>query len=98
MPSRRNRVNQLSLGVMARSLKENERRLPLHPHHLDRIPDDLRDSVYLERRYGERFGMAGAGQPCRGQVADADAGAHGGGEQAENEGDRGGQFGVLQPV
>ena len=58
MPSRRNRVNQLSLGVMARSLKEHERRLPLHPHHLGRIPDDLRDSVYLERGYGERFGMA----------------------------------------
>jgi alanine dehydrogenase len=58
MPSRRNRVNQLSLGVMARSLKENERRLPLHPHHLGRIPDDLRESVYLERGYGNRFGMA----------------------------------------
>ena len=58
MPSRRNRVNQLSLGVMARSLKEHERRLPLHPHHLGRIPDDLRDSVYLEHGYGDRFGMA----------------------------------------
>ncbi len=52
------RVNQLSLGVMARSLKENERRLPLHPHHLDRIPDDLRERVYLERGYGERFGLS----------------------------------------
>ena len=31
------RVNQLSLGVMARSLKENERRLPLHPDHFDRF-------------------------------------------------------------
>jgi alanine dehydrogenase len=51
-------VNQLSLGVMARSLKENERRLPLHPHHLSRIPDDLRDSVYLERGYGDRYGMS----------------------------------------
>jgi alanine dehydrogenase len=58
MPSRRSRVNQLSLGIMARSLKENERRLPLHPHHLGRIPDDLRESVYLERGYGNRFGMA----------------------------------------
>ncbi len=52
------RVSYLSLGVMARSLKENERRLPLHPHHLGRIPDDLRESVYLERGYGERFGMS----------------------------------------
>jgi alanine dehydrogenase len=51
-------VNQLSLGVMARSRKENERRLPFHPQHLSRIPDDLRGSIYLERGYGNRFGMS----------------------------------------
>jgi alanine dehydrogenase len=51
-------VNQLSLGVMARSLKEHERRLPLHPQHLDRIPADLRESIYLEGGYGDRFGMS----------------------------------------
>ena len=32
-------MDQLSLGVMARSLKENEHRLPLHPRHVDRIPE-----------------------------------------------------------
>ena len=47
-------VNQLSLGVMARSRKEHERRLPLHPQHLGRIPDALRESIYLERGYGDR--------------------------------------------
>ena len=52
------RGDQLSLGVMARSLKENERRLPLHPHHLARIPDDLRESVFLEHGYASRFGMS----------------------------------------
>ncbi len=51
-------MNQLSLGVVARSSKENERRLPLHPHHLGRIPDDLRESVYLEHGYGERYGLS----------------------------------------
>ena len=51
-------MNQLSLGVRARSLKENERRLPLHPDHLGRIPDDLRGSVYLERGYGDGFGVS----------------------------------------
>lgn len=51
-------MTQLSLGVMARSLKENERRLPLHPHHLGRISDDLRESVYLERGYGDRYGIS----------------------------------------
>jgi len=53
-------VTQLSLGVLARSLKENERRLPLHPHHLSRIPDDLRGSIYLERDFGESFGVSNA--------------------------------------
>ena len=51
-------MSPLTLGVMARSLKANERRLPLHPGHLARIPDDLRPSVLLERGYGERFGVA----------------------------------------
>ena len=57
-PAEGNRVNQLSLGVMGRSRKENERRLPLHPHHLSRIPRDLREAVYLERGYGDGFGMS----------------------------------------
>jgi alanine dehydrogenase len=48
----------LSLGVMGRSLKENERRLPLHPRHLSRIPDDLRQRVSLEHGYGEHFGVS----------------------------------------
>ena len=48
----------LTLGVMARSLKENERRLPLHPDHLARIPEDLREGIYLETGYGDRFGIA----------------------------------------
>ena len=43
---------------MARSLKENERRLPLHPHHFDRIPDELRDCIYLEHGYGDNFGLS----------------------------------------
>lgn len=50
-------MNQLSLGIIAHSRKENERRLPVHPAHLDRIPDDLRGRVLLERGYGERFGF-----------------------------------------
>lgn len=49
---------QLSLGVMARSLKENEHRLPLHPKHVDRIPEELRGRVFLETGYGERHGVS----------------------------------------
>ncbi|GAA1302244.1 N(5)-(carboxyethyl)ornithine synthase [Saccharothrix xinjiangensis] len=51
-------MDQLSLGVIATSRKENELRLPLHPLHLDRIDADLRDRIYLEHGYGERFGVS----------------------------------------
>ena len=50
-------MDQLSLAVMARSRKEHERRLPIHPLHVERIAADLRERVYLERGYGESFGV-----------------------------------------
>jgi alanine dehydrogenase len=51
-------VDQLSLGVMGRSRKENERRLAIHPLHIGRIAADLRERIYLERGYGEPFGVS----------------------------------------
>jgi len=48
----------LTLGVVATSLKPHERRVPLHPGHLERLPDELRPHVLLETGYGERFGIA----------------------------------------
>ena len=53
-------MNQLSLGVCGISRKENEHRLPIHPLHLDRIEPGLRARIFLERGYGERFGLADA--------------------------------------
>jgi alanine dehydrogenase len=50
-------VDRLSLGVIARSRKENEHRLPIHPLHAERIEAGLRRRIYLERGYGERFGV-----------------------------------------
>jgi alanine dehydrogenase len=50
-------MDQLSLGVMARSRKEDERRLAIHPLHIERIEAGLRRRIYLERGYGERFGV-----------------------------------------
>jgi alanine dehydrogenase len=47
----------LDLGVIARTAKENERRLPLHPRHLDRLSDEVRPHVFLEEGYGESFGV-----------------------------------------
>ena len=48
-------MDQLSLGVIARSRKENEQRLAIHPLHIERIEVDLRRRIYLERGYGEPF-------------------------------------------
>lgn len=48
---------ELSLGVFGRSGKENERRLPLHPRHFDRIDPDLRSRIWLEHDYGSHFGV-----------------------------------------
>jgi alanine dehydrogenase len=50
-------VNQLSCGVVGRSSKADERRLPIHPLHLERVDADLRRRMYLEHGYGERFGV-----------------------------------------
>jgi alanine dehydrogenase len=50
-------VDLLSLGVLARSQKENERRLAIHPLHLERVDASVRRRIYLERGYGERFGL-----------------------------------------
>ncbi|MCW2908858.1 MAG: alanine dehydrogenase [Actinomycetia bacterium] len=50
-------MDQLSLGVISRSRKENERRLAIHPLHIQRIEPALGERVYLERGYGERFGV-----------------------------------------
>jgi len=61
-------VDQLSLGVMGRSRKENEHRLAIHPLHIGRIDAGLRERIYLERGYGERFGVPD------GQLADQVAG------------------------
>jgi alanine dehydrogenase len=51
-------MTQLSLGIMSRSRKENERRLPIHPLHLARVDADLRARIYLEHGYGEQFGIS----------------------------------------
>ncbi|MEZ5073771.1 MAG: N(5)-(carboxyethyl)ornithine synthase [Solirubrobacterales bacterium] len=49
-----------TLGIIATSRKENERRLPLHPRHLGELPTGLRGRIHLERGYGARFGVPDA--------------------------------------
>jgi len=51
-------MDRLTLGVLATSSKENERRLPIHPHHVDRIDADLRERILLEAGYGRGYGVS----------------------------------------
>ncbi|WP_292834776.1 N(5)-(carboxyethyl)ornithine synthase [Microbacterium sp.] len=50
----------LTMGVVGASSKPDERRVPIHPSHVERIPDDLRSNVLLETGYGARFGVSDA--------------------------------------
>ena len=52
--------NHLTLGVLAGTRKPDERRLPIHPLHLDRIAPELRRQLILEEGYGKRFGVSDA--------------------------------------
>lgn len=45
----------LTLGLLADSSMSNEHRLPIHPHHLDRIDPDVRARISVERGYGADF-------------------------------------------
>ncbi|TPG06235.1 N(5)-(carboxyethyl)ornithine synthase [Curtobacterium flaccumfaciens] len=63
----------LHLGVLADSRKADERRLPIHPAHLERIDPDLRRAMTLERGYGARFGVPDDQlEPLVGAMADRD--------------------------
>jgi alanine dehydrogenase len=50
--------SQLTLGVLASTRKPDERRLPIHPLHFERIAPELRRRIILEQGYGERFGVS----------------------------------------
>jgi alanine dehydrogenase len=53
-------TNYLTLGVLASTRKPDERRIAIHPLHLDRIAPELRQHLILEEGYGERFGVSDA--------------------------------------
>lgn len=50
------RSGAVHLGVPATSSKQDERRLPIHPEHLERIDPGLRERMLLEHGYGAGFG------------------------------------------
>ena len=51
-------AQRLTLGVIGKSSKPDEKRLPIHPRHLDRIDPELRKSIILEQGYGDAFGFS----------------------------------------
>ncbi len=53
-------MNTTVMGVIGTSKKEDERRYPIHPEHLSRIPARLRRQLIFEKGYGIPFGIADA--------------------------------------
>ena len=54
-PSSSSKKSLLMLGLLGSSSMENEKRLPIHPQHLDRIDADVRARMIVERGYGADF-------------------------------------------
>ena len=51
-------MKRLTLGVVATSRKPEERRLAIHPAHLELIDPVIRKRMFLEHDYAERFGYS----------------------------------------
>ena len=71
----------LKFGVIGTSKKENERRIPIHPDHLPRLPEQVCRHLVFEKGYGEAFGISDTsiasqtgGTATRGEIL-ADLGA-----------------------
>ena len=50
-------MSKLTMGVIGTSKKEDEKRVPIHPKHLSRIPEDIRRQLIFEEGYGKPFGI-----------------------------------------
>ncbi len=47
----------LTVGVIGKSLKKDEKRVAIHPEHIKHIPERLRKQITFEEGYGLNFGM-----------------------------------------
>lgn len=47
----------LKMGVIGTSKKEDERRVPIHPAHLNRLPEYIRRQLIFEEGYGKPFNI-----------------------------------------
>ena len=50
-------MKKLTLGVIGTSRKEDEKRVPIHPDHLSRLPENIRKQLIFEKGYGAPFGL-----------------------------------------
>ncbi len=50
-------MKKLSLGVIGTSRKKDEKRVPIHPEDLSRLPKDIRKQLIFEKGYGKPFGL-----------------------------------------
>ena len=50
-------MKQKKLGVIGTSRKHDERRVPIHPEHLLRLPERVRTQLIFEKGYGTPFGI-----------------------------------------
>ncbi|KAA3596327.1 MAG: NAD(P) transhydrogenase subunit alpha [Calditrichaeota bacterium] len=48
----------LKMGVIGTSKKEDERRVPLHPEHFNRLPESIRKQLVFEEGYGTPFNIS----------------------------------------
>jgi len=48
----------LTMGIIGTATKESEHRAPLYPAHLPYLAPSLRERIFLEIGYGERFGAS----------------------------------------
>ena len=48
----------LTIGIVGKSLKENEKRVAIHPAHIANIPKELRKQMTFEEDYGKKFGVS----------------------------------------
>lgn len=50
-------MNLLTMGVIGTSKKQDERRVPIHPEHLNRLPEHIRKQLIFEKGYGKPFNI-----------------------------------------
>jgi alanine dehydrogenase len=50
-------MKKLNLGVIGTSRKKDEKRVPIHPDHLSRLPENIRKQLIFEKGYGAPFGL-----------------------------------------